>query len=646
MNKKLSRNLPWWSEAAVLAYFTCFVVYLEVSFFIQVIPSTEPMPYFRWLFLWPLGVISASLLFPFKFRWVTITAFALLSALITIGDYAYWSFFGTVSSLSMLSSVSQLGDVKHSLFNLITFSSLTPLLFVIPIAAFTIIGSTSKFRIHPKFVERLRLNMRAIWLVAFLAFFTLTAYSANNTPIYENTHHIGREKWVLPEHHWGSKFSNFSYATTFGLFNYHLVNAIEVTTDAWRKPELATNIKNQIEEHLEEKQKLNSTHTELYGIAKNRNIVFVQLESLQNFLIDYEYNGHEVTPFLNTLRTKSLYWDYIFDVTHLGRTSDAEFAIMTGLLPDTRKPAQLGIVSSSFTTLPKTLAEIGYSSYSYHGYKKQFWNRAVAHPAYGIEKMYFKESYPTSSKLGLGASDNAVYSFVAENIANKNQPSFNFIISLSSHHPYIYIPSEFRQPYTDLNKNEFGLTADYLASASYADDALKNFFEKMKQEQQLNNTVFVIYGDHDRGGLGTRNPPPGLDQKIFSAEQDKVIFMIYIPGEEALIQSAASNYRNTHGGLHDLPPTILHLLGTPPVYGMIGTNLLIGNDQRAALSWPGDAYTYIHNGQIISPSFEKITIEDIDTTENKELPIQDVLLDQLISRKIIDHINELPYEKK
>src|SRR5699024_12689648 len=37
---------------------------------------------------------------------------------------------------------------------------------------------------------------------------------------------------------------------------------------------------------------------DLFGIAKDKNVIKIHLESFQSFLIDYELDGEEVTPFL------------------------------------------------------------------------------------------------------------------------------------------------------------------------------------------------------------------------------------------------------------------------------------------------------------------------------------------------------------
>ena len=41
--------------------------------------------------------------------------------------------------------------------------------------------------------------------------------------------------------------------------------------------------------------------TELFGVAKGKNIIKIHLESFQSFLINFELHGEEVTPFINSL---------------------------------------------------------------------------------------------------------------------------------------------------------------------------------------------------------------------------------------------------------------------------------------------------------------------------------------------------------
>ncbi len=75
-----------------------------------------------------------------------------------------------------------------------------------------------------------------------------------------------------------------------------------------------------------------------FGIAKGRNVIYLHLESLQQFVIDYKLNvngvEHEVTPFLNSLyhSSSTLAFSNFFNQVKAGKTSDAETMIETSLL--------------------------------------------------------------------------------------------------------------------------------------------------------------------------------------------------------------------------------------------------------------------------------------------------------------------------
>ena len=43
-----------------------------------------------------------------------------------------------------------------------------------------------------------------------------------------------------------------------------------------------------------------------FGVAKGKNVIYLHLESMQNFLINYKLNGEEVTPFLNSLASSKI----------------------------------------------------------------------------------------------------------------------------------------------------------------------------------------------------------------------------------------------------------------------------------------------------------------------------------------------------
>ena len=72
----------------------------------------------------------------------------------------------------------------------------------------------------------------------------------------------------------------------------------------------------------------------LFGLAKGRNLIMIQLESVQGFTMDMAYKGQPVTPFLSQLIREegTFYFENFFHQLGSGNTSDAEFAANNGLL--------------------------------------------------------------------------------------------------------------------------------------------------------------------------------------------------------------------------------------------------------------------------------------------------------------------------
>ena len=117
----------------------------------------------------------------------------------------------------------------------------------------------------------------------------------------------------------------------------------------------------------------------MFGIAKNKNIIVIHLESFQQFLINYKLNGKSVTPFLNSLYNgKETYsFSNFFNQVGQGKTSDAETMLETGTfgLPQGSLFSALG-TDNTFEAAPAILnQQSGYSSAVFHGNSGSFWNR-------------------------------------------------------------------------------------------------------------------------------------------------------------------------------------------------------------------------------------------------------------------------------
>ena len=169
------------------------------------------------------------------------------------------------------------------------------------------------------------------------------------------------------------------------------------------------------------------------GLAKGKNVIYLHLESFQQFLLDYKLNidgtEHEVTPFLNSLyhSQSTLAFSNIFNQIKAGKTSDAETMLETGLF---------GLDQGSFMVnyggtntqqaAPFILSKNGYqSSAVFHGNIGTFWNRNTTYKQWGYQ-YFFDASYFTkqdsSNSFQYGLNDKIMMKDSIQYLEHLQQP--------------------------------------------------------------------------------------------------------------------------------------------------------------------------------------------------------------------------------
>ena len=294
------------------------------------------------------------------------------------------------------------------------------------------------------------------------------------------------------------------------------------------------------------------------GIGKGKNLIVVQLESFQNFVVNRSYNGEELTPNLNRLiNDQSLYYDNYFEQLGMGNTSDAEFATNNGIYPTVYGQSYALYANNSFRSLPLQLRDQGYNAYVFHGYKPEFWNRETAYPTQGFERFYSEKDYTITEPIGFGLND---HEFFEQNVAflkGHTNPFYSFMITLSNHHPY-QMPKEHQQIKL-LDQHVGTLFGDYLQSVNYTDEAIGAFIEDLKANGLYENSVIVFYGDHH--GLISSDEESKqimeevLEKPYLSDEMLHIPLIVHVPG------SKINETVHTIGTQIDFLPTIMNILG-------------------------------------------------------------------------------------
>lgn len=320
-----------------------------------------------------------------------------------------------------------------------------------------------------------------------------------------------------------------------------------------RSIKLSIDQQNEIRSWYAAKQE-NGTDNEFKGIFSGKNLILIQVESLENFVLNQKYNNQEITPTLNRLLKNSIYFPNFYEQVWNGTTSDAELLTNTSVYPVRRGSTFFRFPQNQYNSLPVLLEGKGYTTQAIHPDKGSYWNWEQALTSIGFDHTLDASAFKQEEQIGLGLSDGSFLRQVVPILKETKQPFYNFMITLTSHGPFD-IPEEYRNLDMDseINQTKFG---GYFQSLNYTDQQIGLFLENLEREGLLDNTVVVIYGDH--GGihkyysdeLETIQP-----QEEWWKEYDKKIpFIIYQKGLESKVVE-------TTGGQIDILPTLSYLMG-------------------------------------------------------------------------------------
>lgn len=479
-------------------------------------------------------------LLPLVGRKVTLFLFAcLMSALIWV-DLLFYRIYHTVLSIPVLYEAGQLGGVSGSIITLINkgdilfFSDLLVLVYVF------FLRRSNKFVPKTGIVRRIA-QIVAVLVICFLVF---------GIRLVTVTKSFDKDAYV------GLNWNN-TVLEQMGVINYHLldlyqfVNIKDAKTNFDSKIEL---LKTWMGQH----QKLEGTN--LKGVAKGKNLIVIQLEAMQGFLIDNSINGQEVTPNLNKWIKSSMYFDNYFTQIAEGTTSDAEFMSLNSLYPAVAGSNYILKPLNKYYSLPSALKDVGFTgSFAFHGYKPEFWNRNKMYPSEGFDKFYNENDFQMDEKLGMGLSDESMFKQTLSILQQKKQPYFSFIITLTAHYPWDGIPDDKKK--LNIPQGEFtDMFTNYLQAQHYADESFGEFMDDLQQQGILDNSVVVVYGDHFGQYLQERdiwkflNSPTPINDYT-SHELHKVPLLIRMPNGKY------TGVRHISGGQMDLYPTLANLFG-------------------------------------------------------------------------------------
>lgn len=531
-----------------------------------------------WVLFLPVLLASLAFLLLQRLRFAFLGLMGVVILLLFIADRIYFQFFSALVSMRVMTGAGQLWDIRSSIYSQLTFHDLLYLLGFLGIGTLGwFLSGRVKVSIRNHLLLFVSERLVGIFLFGYSIHLAMVAFHLPLLAQGKAYSDTGGAANFFPPYMTSSR----DFGSLFGTVNFHIKDVFGhyLTTTPDRELEAAE--LELLHYVLDDRYRVNSLPSEVAGIAKGRNVVVISLEAFQSFLIDLKIDGIEITPNLNRLYQSSFRFDYALDSVSRGGTSDAEFSVLTGLFPDNRQAISLGLKTTEpLKSLSHSLKDVGYHTFSYHGYKRAFWNRNVNHPYLGIDKMVFIEDFEEDQISGFGLKDELVFERASKDLAVIEDPYFCFLISLTSHHPYNYA----RGHSLNISMPD-SMARDYLVSVNYTDMILGQFMDDLKTNGQYEQTIFVLYGDH-RAALDEVSEElmeKSIGVKARSPREARIPLVIAVPGEEAVIAEHAERYRHKVTGLQDVYPSVLQLLGQDIPPGLFGTSLFVEEDNRRSL---------------------------------------------------------------
>ncbi len=347
---------------------------------------------------------------------------------------------------------------------------------------------------------------------------------------------------------------------------------------------------------LDNEYSSSSIHTpnEYTGIFKNKNVIFLQLEGLDSWLL----NEIDTPTMYSMLNNSIVFTDHYSYYNGGGSTFNSELAVNTGFItPITYIKNGYTFNSNLFVnSLPKTFKNLGYTTSAFHMNSGEYYSRELNYINWGYDNYYgLIDEYDY---------DDFSFSLDRELILNKTfykklfeqeQAFMHYIITYTPHTPFSLDSPQGRLLAQQVYKNEIpDLSEEECARlfASETDYMVKLLLDALESNNLLDNTVIVAFADHY---LYTLNDKTILDK--YKETDNNLInqtpFFIWSNDIEQLIINKTNSQI-------DILPTVLNLFGIEYI-----EDYYIGNDILDS-SYPGyvffsdyswyDGTIYVENG--------------------------------------------------
>lgn len=367
------------------------------------------------------------------------------------------------------------------------------------------------------------------------------------------------------------------------------------------------------------KENTENTENKYTGAFKNKNLIIVQMESIDEFLLD-----KDIMPTLYKISKNSINFTNHYSFTSGGgSTFNSEFMVNTGYSTayNTNENAYLFSRNTYSASLPNLLKKEGYIANAFHMNSAEYYSRGVNYKAFGYDNYYSLKDQGTYKNneywLDRELINNKIFN---EKIFKNSGLSLSYIITYTAHMPY-----KTTKGTCGMLTDEEGLTEFECLKiqAKETDDAIELLFDNLEKNQMLDNTIVVLFADHY---IYTLEDKTLLDR--YKETDNNLInhtpFMIWSNGQ---IKKTVTNVNSQL----DILPTLLNLFGiTYKTNNYIGRDILDTNYDPLVFFSDGSWYngkTYVANGEYqTGKTISDDTLNKYNTLVKRKMLLNDAIL--------------------
>lgn len=358
------------------------------------------------------------------------------------------------------------------------------------------------------------------------------------------------------------------------------------------------------------------------GILENKNILIVQLESVQEFVAHKTINGQEITPNLNKFLDENIEFTNMYMQSY-SSTADSEYTMITSTYPMENGMSFSKYFLNTYDNIFKMFNNKKYYTSYMHGNVASFWNRRNFYSRMNLNNTVFLDKFEDQSEMVSGyLSDELFYKQTVEKIEKQEQPFMTFLVSSSSHTAFDLPGLENRETKITIDVGKYKDTyfGNYLEAMNYADYAFGILIDELKQAGLYDDTAILVFGDHNGLSMYDEEMQEFLKERSsnltdvdLKLNYTRVLGGLKIPGIDKHIKIDKVINKL------DLKPTFAYLCNLEDGFSL-GTNIFASKD-----------FVCLNNGRIITQDYyydedwydiesgEKVNLDSISEEEKEKL---------------------------